>query len=356
MTIISKPILYQQSAFDATKDHEFRYSYNGNQQFKVEMIIRNNETNAIVYQNTQTTFLLKYVLLADSILNGVTYNAQIIVYDSNNNPSPPSDKILFVCFLTPEFYFSNLVNNQIIGDSILNIDIHYYQINDEPLDYYIINLMDSSGNILHSSGNLYPLIDGMSYAITSLIDNMPYKIQSIGKTLNGMNIETEIINFSVEYIVPPSLISIRLENIPTEASIKIASNLFIIEGYSNPSPPIFINNEMVDLTDPAHWVKFDEGFNIERDFAIEIKCRQLARNTTFFKLSDKSNDNQITLQKWQGEFHEMEQNYIVLYATYKTLTYRITSNLIPLLADSEMITIQIRRQNNIFSIAVEREV
>lgn len=349
-------MIYNQVPFDATKEHEFLYSYSGNQQFKVEMIIRKNSTDEIVYQGIQTTFLLKYVLPANSIPNGQDYTAQILVYDKDNDPSPLSDKKFFSCFLTPIFYIENLAEHQIVGNSNYSINIYYSQATNELLDYYIVNLMDYSGKVIQTSGSVYAVSGSMTYSLTGLLDNAQYKIQILGKTLNGMNIAAGVIEFSVDYIAPSSFVLVQLENIPQQASVKIKSNIILIDGKSNPEPPIYINDESVNLTNPEHWVRFDQGFSIERDFAISIECRSMQENKIFFKLSDGSSNNTITLQKGRGIFNGVEQNYLVLHATNKSIRYRCVSNLIPTILDHEWVSIEIVRQNNLFNVTIRRVV
>lgn len=46
---MSKPVLYAISAFDASKEHTFTFSFSGEQIIETQANIYNNETNALVY-------------------------------------------------------------------------------------------------------------------------------------------------------------------------------------------------------------------------------------------------------------------------------------------------------------------
>lgn len=351
-----KPIIFKIPAFDAAKEQIIYYTYNGSQQFSVKLKIFNNKTGQTVYENTQTTFQLQFVLPPNSIPNGKDYNAEIIVYDKDNKPSTTSDKALFTCFLTPNFRIENIENNQLIPYSNYNLDISYSQITGELLNFYTVHLMDFGGNIIQTSQSLFPATDDMTYLLKGLLDNTSYQIQVIGETVNGMVIQTKPISFTVEYICPAVYSVVSLENIKREASVKVKVNIIGIDGTSFPTPPIYINNKEVDIRNPQHWVKFDKGFNIEKDFAIRIECRAMKRNSVFFELSSSKQFGKITLEKWQGEFFGIEQNYIILSAKNKHFGYRAVSQPLPLLSDNELVYIDIIKSKNLYSISCKRKV
>lgn len=83
---MSKPVLYAISAFDASKEHTFTFSFSGEQIIETQANIYNNETNALVYSGSYTTSKAAFVLPAGSIKNSaVPYNITIRVVTNNND-------------------------------------------------------------------------------------------------------------------------------------------------------------------------------------------------------------------------------------------------------------------------------
>lgn len=347
-----KPISYQIMPFDAKQEQVVQYTYQGDQQFSNKLIIYKSPTNQIVYEKVQTTFHLKHIIPVNTLINGETYEYQIIVYDRNNTASPPSDKKILICLDTPTFSISNLSEGQVIRNSHFNVEINYSQLQGELLNSYQVILYDFGGKELLKSNLMYAT-GTLNYLLTSLLDNSSYSVKVTGQTVNGMSISTSIIHFTTDYLSPAIFAKVSLENVPKEASVKIESNIVAIDGKSNPSPPIFINDEKVDLTLPNSFVEYDEGFSIHEDFAIKVECSKISSNVTFFELSDGR--NKIAVQKWSGIFDFAQKNYFVLYVVNKYHKTRVVSNLISQIADGENITLIIRKNNNLYSIVCDRK-
>ena len=108
-----KPILFNTLSFDSLREKTFYFVWNGNQAFGNILQIRNNDTNNLIYQSVETTMQLKHTLSANTLSNGVLYNARIAVMDIDNNISEYSDPILFYCFTTPTFTFDNISEDSI---------------------------------------------------------------------------------------------------------------------------------------------------------------------------------------------------------------------------------------------------
>lgn len=347
-----KPISYQIMPFDAKQEQDIQYVYQGDQQFSNKLVVYKSSTTQIVYEQMQVTFHLKHTIPANALINGETYEYEIIIYDRNNISSPPSDRKLLICLDTPTFTISNLIQEQVVRNSHFNISLNYSQLQGELLNSYQVVLYDFGGKELHKSNLLYAT-GNLDYLLTSLLDNTSYSVQATGQTVNGMDIITSKIYFTTDYLSPASFAKVSLENIHKEASVKIESNIIAIDGKSNPSPPIFINNEKVDLTLDNSCVLYDEGFSINADFAIKIDCNQISPNVTFFELSDGR--NKIVLQKWGGVFDEVYQNYFVLYIVNKFYRTRVVSELTSIIPDEEEITLTIRKIKNLYSVVCDRK-
>ena len=229
MVIKIKPAIYNINAFDSDKQTSFSYQWLGFQQFGNVCTIRNNDTNTIVYQNTQSTMQLKHdLIIPNSLSNGVLYNMTIRVFDRNNVMSDESDPVLFYCYSQPNFNITNITENQIIQNSSYIVNLSYNQPEGEELQYYQLLLYNTNKNQIWSSGVKYDT--KLSATISDLEDNGVYYVRAEGRTINGMMINTDYIRFSVNYLMPNIYALVTLENIKNEGSIKIQSNILSLEG------------------------------------------------------------------------------------------------------------------------------
>ena len=256
---MSRPVLYRIDAFDAGDSFTFTFSYSGNQVFSNQFVIRNNLTNAVVYRETISSMQLAHTVPKDTLVNGVCYNACVAVFDNNNIKSDFSEKIVFYCYSTPSLSFSNIDENQIIRNASYPIELSYLQSEGEVLNSYQIFLYNSLMQIVYQSGVKYD-VSNLTGVIDQLEDNSAYFVRATGRTLHNMQADTGLVPNSVEYESPPLFALVGLENIKRTGEIKIASNIISIEGSSSPSPPVYMNNDFVDVRDMGAKVWFDKGF------------------------------------------------------------------------------------------------
>src|SRR5574344_4361 len=110
-----KPIGYSVSAFDATQNQVFKFDVQGGNQVNYnEIIIRNNTTNVVVYQNKVESFIFSQTVPSNTLTNGVYYNYSFVTYDVNDNASEQSTQIPFYCYTTPTVVFTNLPSDNIL--------------------------------------------------------------------------------------------------------------------------------------------------------------------------------------------------------------------------------------------------
>lgn len=335
-----KPILYLSNTFDAHQPHEFRFIWEGNQSFSNTVIIRDNVTDKVVYQETQTTMQLKHVLPANSLVNGKLYNARIATTDINNNISEYSSPILFYCFTYPTFKFTNISSNFIIRNATYQINMSYSQIENEPLESYVIELFDESKNLLQSSGTKYD--DELRHTFSSLEDNQTYYFKATGQTLNGLDIETEYILVSVNYEQPQIYSILTLENVKEDGLIKIQSNIRIVECYTNKSP-IFIDGEYIDLRDDT--LRIDNGFSLDKDYVIRCVGYDLKTG-----LIMKIGDVEVYFRKIGSK------SYIELYAPFHESKYYCCSNYLDINITNEKVRFEIIKNNGLYEVTLERSV
>lgn len=269
-----RPIGQQVNAFDATQKHSFYFtSIGGNQVVKNRLTIRNNNTNTIVYEKTVETFSFEHIVPANTLINGTYYNYYFNTYDIEENESESSIPIPFWCFTNPKIEITNIPENNIIVSSVYKFNATYSQNENELIDFINYNLYDGFNNLLFKSENIYSTLVppiNFTYTIQGLENNKNYKIEVTGVTINGTKFTTEKLGFVVSYRNPQVYSILGLENKCDEGYIQISSKLVTIDGISNPDPPIYIENNMINLLKKGHYVKWEQGFRISQQFIFRL--------------------------------------------------------------------------------------
>lgn len=269
---------------------------------------------------------LVHLVPASSLVNGVCYNAVVYVYENNDVESPPSFPIIFYCFTTPDFHFSNLSPNDVIRNSSFTPMLAYSQPEDELLNSYQIILYNDAGTELRSTGVRFD--DSLTTTVSGLSESVQYKLRGIGETVNGFKIDTGLIPFSVHYLQPDIYSRLLLKNDERNGVIEYVSNIISIEGKSIPDPATYIDGEMIDLRQEGSNVIFDEGFSFAGNYIIRCAGKSFPINKPLLILSDRSNSMQLLLRKsvfasegnQERLFFELSvQNNVFHYQTYGDL-------------------------------------
>lgn len=286
-----RPILYSISAFDATNSQVFNFNVSGGDQVvKNRLVISRQSDNVVVYNDVQTTFAFRHIVPANTLTNGEYYSAYVITYNSDDEQSAPSLGIQFYCFSSPSFVFSNIPINRVIGNASYNFIVTYNQNESEYLKSYTFDLYNSERVLLSSSGIQYitstptlPL--NVNYTFSGFNDRETYYIKATGQTMHGMNVDTGLVLFSVQYEVPNIFSIIGLTNNCEGGYITIQSNLVGISGESNPDPPIYVDDDTaVDLTGTGDYVLWNSGYEINGDFTASLWGREFNANSEIINL------------------------------------------------------------------------
>ena len=351
---LSKPQLYIDAsyAFDARYEREFKYLWpsGNNQSVANTLIIRDNETNTIVYNTKQETLLLKHVLPANTLQNGKTYNVCIQVFDRDNNASEPSDTLIFKCYTTPTLSL-NIVNEQVIRSSSYLFIVSYNQIEGEELQYYSLELYDGNKQRLYNTGAKYNIEAGIT--LSDFTDNTSYYIKAYGQTINHMEIETDFILFHVEYIKPELYSYMTVENRELYGDIQFTSFLVSIEGKGVNGEPTYIDGDYVDTVNGTD-IRFDDNFSINNGL-ISLVGRNFKINEPFLIM--KNNTYHTMTFTWKYGTYEKENDIEKWYVELKCVDNRVItyhmSNLILPPDDNKLLDIQIKIVNNYIDITVK---
>lgn len=334
------------------------------------LIIRNNQNNTIVYNQKIVTFRFQHVLPPNvpNLNNGSYYSAQLYTYDSQDTQSVSSNIIQFYCYTQPTLSIVNMPVGNIITNSTYEFSFLYNQIQKELLNSYIVNLYDTTGQIISTSGTQYIGSSAQPpttfvYTFKGFDDKAAYYIESVGITVNNTVVTTGKVSFTVRYVAPTAFALLQLSNECEKGYIDINSNIQIIEGESNPSPPIYINNQKINLTAPNSWVRWSTGYNISNDFLMRIWAERLTVNSEInidiANNNSANTPNKISLWYFKGyDFGStLLQHYMVakVYNSNKDVPYVIFSNFINIPNSTDTIFIYFRRVNDIYELKIENK-
>lgn len=222
--VLNTPIINAVSCFDPRYAFTFEFQYQGVQIIKNRAVIRNNTTSSIIYDKTQDGMRYNHVLPANALLTNTGYTIQIQVFDAEGNSSNLSEAVLFHCYLTPEFSFSNVNKNDKITSANFEAKLKFTQSEGDSLKECVFYLY---GDNKTQVSQTYYSTDNLSYTYYGLSNLSPYEIRAIGKTLYGFTVDTGYIPIQIEYQKIPSTISFL--GINNSGKITLASNIVITD-------------------------------------------------------------------------------------------------------------------------------
>lgn len=356
---LTRPTLITVPSFDATQPYTFTFVVqSGSAQIVAnQLTIRRQSDNQIVYNEKQETFKYEHVVNADELVNGTYYNAVVSVFDADDNQSPTSIPIQFWCYSTPSITFTNIPANNIITNASFNFTFSYAQNEDEALNSYVVNLYNAFQTQIATSGVVYaqngtPPYNG-NYLFAGFEDNTVYYIEIVGTTVNGAIVSTGQIQFTVKYLRPDLFTLIELTNNCEEGYITLKSNIILIDGESNPSPPTYIDDKEVDLTGDETWVEWNDGYSISGDFLARLWFRKPNPYAQIMQFSNTDGQT-ITLRYMQGYENVNApdiQSYVELYVqNVNGYDYYIYSNYIDTLPDTSYYNVWLTRVNDIYQL------
>lgn len=336
---MSVPIIKKIIPFDADKDFDISISWRGNRSYGNRIIIKNNSTLEVVFDDTVSSFSLTHTIPARTLTNGKEYLIQAQVYDRENIASPLSAQLNFYTFQTPDFYFYNLPENHVITNASFDAAMYYFSPDWESIDHYRFYLYDSTKRELVCSDILY---DDMylNYTFRGLESDRVYYLRCVGTTIHGMELDTGYVEITVKYETPNTYSRIYATNDPKQGCICVATNLIILQ--YNGDEEFEYNNSMINLIDRTLY--YDEGFLVEGDFTLIIRGMHLWQNAEIFKMSNDTDALSISSRIYTDGMLRFKLTvpngvgHYILYSEPQKFT------------DADMITVCVRRIGNIYQL------
>lgn len=313
---LTTPTLMQQNAFDATQAHVFTFNvYSGSQITGSKLTIKNNATLETVYDGTVTSYAFEHTVPANTLTNGVYYQASIQTMDAQGNFSPASNIIQFYCYSTPTLVFNNIPTANIIPSASFAFEVKYNQAEGEALDSYVFNLYTTAGTLISTSGRLYNTTTTVptvfAYTFSGFNNGEDYVVEVNAVTVEGTQITTGKKTVFVQYSQPGMFSSLYLTNNCKNGYITVQANVIGINGESDPTPPNYktISGETAALLEGDQYVQWTEGYEIPENYTLRIWG-------LFVDLSQITNDNPATLYFPVAYLTNSNNNFIEVGVKY----------------------------------------
>nr|DAG16094.1 MAG TPA: hypothetical protein [Bacteriophage sp.] len=353
---LTKPILNNVAAFDASNSQIFTFNVVGGSQVTANTLtIKDNSTLEQVYSATQTSFKLQHVVPAGTLTNGKYYQAYLVTIDAQGNTSAQSNTIQFNCYAQPVFRFTNVSEHAVVNNASFEFQAQYNQAQGEILNEYTFNLYNVAGLLVSTSGKQYntssTLPFNISHPFSGLGDNTAYSVEVVGRTSGGTSVTTGKVDFSVRYTSPTLYSPLYLTNNCQGGYITIETDINPITGQSNPTPPVYIDNKEVDLTADGSWIEWNEGYKLSSPYTVRIWGRAFKKNTTILTLKNKNGATVVlsTATDSDGYF------WFELRATMQDwhYVYTIMSNKIAQPVDTDNLFIWLRADGDLYDLKIE---
>ena len=333
---MAKPIINKITHVDALKDYVVTMTYNGNQPYSNRLIIYNADTMKVVYDATDTSFLLKHTIPANTLVNGKKYAVQAQFFDIDGIASSLSDKYYFWTLETPLFYFEGINNEDVIKSASFEVNVHYFQSNWEDIKSYKFSIYDSAKTLLSDSDVLY-YSGTLSYVYRGLSNDTIYYIRCTGITDRGIELDTGYVKIFVKYENANLYSRIYSECNEHNGTVKYYTNLILIEPDEDDYE---YEDGYINLSDKT--LTYSNNFMVSGNFTISIKCKNAYREGVLLRCSNE--DNGFTLS---SIFSDDGQLMYKLVVPNGICNYVLYSKKIQVDAD-DLVTIHIRRINNIY--------
>lgn len=345
---MAKPVLQRINPFDANKGQTMSFTWSGNRVKSNKLFIYDNSTNAEVYTNTVvSSYSLSNVVTANHLTNGKTYYAVVAVTDMLGN-TYTSDKVLFHCYTTPVFRFESLQTS--IASSSYTVSVIYESPDNEPFNFCRFYLYDydtgsTSRKQLLESAEITRDNGKIAYTYRGLENSNYYYIRAYGTTVHGMEVDTGYQRIYVHFENEIAYAPLYAESVKDRGCIHVYTNIKLIESVRPSDSYTYVENDtMIDLReDEVSYTDFGE-FD---DFTLRIVGKDLWKTHTIFIATNGEDKFELSSRVYGDGTLRFRllcpSNGYTRYMIYSKPT-RFTNE--------DLVTLFLRRENNIFQIEV----
>lgn len=313
---LNTPALHNITVFDADYPHTFTFQYSGDQVVQNRIIIRENTTFHVVYDKVQDGLRLNHTIPANTLANNHIYTVQAQVFDADRHSSNLSETVSFRCSPTPQFYFTNINDGDVLSSANLTCSLGFSQTAGDAIKEYKYYLYDSNKSMLSASKSCYS-IEPDNYTYFGLENITTYYLRAIGTTVFGFSVDTGYIRIQVKYNSIPTNIAVRSLN--KDGKIIIDVNIVSTDYDLENGSYLLENGELTLINNKiVYHVK-----DIE-DFSFVLKARNIPLGT-FAAILCSSGCLKLSIQhiSEQYYFKLLVNNSLSNYVLYKGIEGKV---------------------------------
>lgn len=357
---LQKPIINSVAAFDATSQHIFNFVVNGGDEVASNrLVIKLGSTNEILYDETQTTLLLQHILPANTLTNGNYYTVQVQTFNSLGTASSLSSPVSFYCYTTPQFSLSNLPAGDVLSNAEYSFSLSYNQAEGESLNSYTVNIYDSSQNLIWTSNVNYVGANGLppsnfATKVAGFEDGKSYYVRAVGQTEQFTQLDTGYILLTTSFSARNIYTQLVLDNNSCDGYISITSNLISLDGVANPDPPIYIDNEEIDLNAQNSYVTWENSFAVYDSYTARIWLRNINTDSIILTFYNANNPEQnLTLYEREETINNTVYMYIEgYYGDAQSIEGYIYSNKIAKPNSDQILMVWVQKNQGMYDLSI----
>ena len=313
MALVRPSFSFESLVFDAQKDNEITFNvFGGDQYTGYEVEIFNNETNELFFSASKTTYSKKFLLEANTLSNGIEYRIRVrtcIITETSEEYSGYSDQVIIKCYSTPTCSIDNLTNeagNRVITNQNYSFEGSFFQSEGIALSSYQFILYGADKEPIQEFNKVFTSASKFTQAVEGFSPQADYFIELICVDENNFEVSTGLISFRVDYVAPRIKQIVELVNEKETASVKITSNMIQIIFKVDNAPPVYINEQEIDLRNNRAYL--DEMINLVGNFTLKIYCRNIPRKAIgeedyFLTLTSIDKTTKIRMKESEGRIH-----------------------------------------------------
>lgn len=278
--------------FDAMKGCVVPFTWTGEQCAGSCLQLQDSESNNITYNQAFYSNHLCHKIPADTqLVNGKVYSASLSVLtqtdkvDEQGRPilkeSAKSNSVPVHCYTTPTFRFNLFADKDILGNSVLDPQVYYFQKEGEPLDHYQVSLYSNTKKLLYESPVYYST--SVVKKLNGLENGAAYYVRAVGETTNGMPLDTGYVEIKISYNMVLSNTILKAENMYDKGVVKISTD---IKTFDYDSDNALVNEQegTVDLRNGC--INYNDGILLSNHFVTQLTVYDPVPNSSIISLSN----------------------------------------------------------------------
>ena len=328
-------------SFNALQDYIFSFEVPvGGHQVTANEVVITNAQGVEEYRHTDlNSYVYTQTIPAKTLLNtggAEAYYIKVRTFDKDGLSSQWSTPVMFYCYPPLQMEFS-VSDGDVFNTSAVTMTLEYFQTLDNWLNYATIEVYNTNGELIESSGELYNQAQihkvPVSYTFTGLINETDYYVNYYAESIHGTTASAENIHFRIHYTTTLSDAPLSVKAFNCDGYVRARSRMSFVEGHTSPNAPVYVNNDALNLVDTvADWeasnlaptVNFHGGYKIKPNegFTLRLWFNPAFVNHKIATLYNDNNTEKIIVYYMRG------QRYDYVVATSTAGAY-ICSNGIP---------------------------